>query len=583
MKFHDSKYIICVRSNSVCAGIPILAAAIALCAASFATAAAQAPPPGETIEERQQQRQREQTDRLIEDLQTPPSGQVLAPSEDVLAPVDDGRCVSIERKHFVSEIAAATGDCVSMTEIDGLTRAITNAYVKRGFVTARALLPQQDLSSGIFKIAVLEGIVEDVTGEGPRTGARELDFAFPGVEGEALNLRDLEQGVDQMARLPSNNPTIDIKPGAAPGGSIVVVKNEKAKNRFRGTISADNYGQNSTGKYNHAVSFEADNLLGLNDFWSVSWNRDAHYGDGVGARGYNGFFSVPCGYWTLTLSGGRFSYDSLITGAFADFESDGDSWNVSANLDRLIYRDAKRKVSLNGGLRLTDTDNFIEDVRLLSSSYRLAVASLGARYQQRLFGGLLSATLDGRRGLDAFGAESILAGPDGPQRTFWKIGGNLSYLKPFEIGKQALRYTGALQGQWADRNLFPAERISLGGPSTVRGFIDGGLSGDKGAFLRQELTTEVGRVESGVAALGNPPRKTICSSVNLDFLMSLANSPTLVDGLSIQMRDQSGLTSRNKARDFTVLWRRRFCFSFPGFEIADRCAAFDKVNLPTFS
>lgn len=489
--------------------IPILMLLASLAMMPIGDAYAQSP--GESIEDRQFQRQREQTERLFKELRTPPSGENLTAPE-VHAPIEDGACVPIDEVRidgmsrfksvrFKSEINAATGSCISMNEINGLLRAMTNAYVERGFVAARALLPEQDLAAGILKIAVIEGVVEKVRGEGSSVKSAALDFAFPGMEGDILNLRDLEQGIDQLSRLPSNNPTIDIAPGAAPGGSIVVIKNEKAKNRFRGTLSADNYGQRSTGRYNHAASFEADNLLGLNDFWSFSGNRDAEYGDGVGARGYNGFFSLPYGYWTLTLSGGRFSYDSLITGTFADFDSDGDSWNFSADLDRLIYRDSKRKLSLNGGLRITDTDNFIEDVRLLASSYRLAVVNFGARYQQRAHGGVLSGSIEARRGLDALGSESIITGADGPQRTFWKIGGSLSFFKPFEIASQEFRYTGAINGQWADRNLFPAERISLGGPTTVRGFIDGGLSGDRGVYIRQQFGTEVSRIETNVKAL----------------------------------------------------------------------------------
>jgi len=216
----------------------------------------------------------------------------------------------------------------------------------------------------------------------------------------------------------------------------------------------------------------------------------------------NGIFSVPYGYWTLTLSGGRFSFDSLIPGEFSDFESDGDSWNASADLDRLIYRDSKRKLSVNGGLRVTDTDNFIEGVRLLASSYRLAVGNFGARYQERILGGVLSGSVDVRRGFDGLGADSIEAGEDGPQRTFWKLGSNASFFKPFQIRKHDFRYIAAVSGQWADRNLFPAERISLGGPSTVRGFIDGGLSGDRGIYLRQQVGTEVARFTKGPKALG---------------------------------------------------------------------------------
>jgi len=41
--------------------------------------------------------------------------------------------------------------------IDNLLKTITGHYLNRGYVTSRAYLPEQDLTSGILQIIVIEG------------------------------------------------------------------------------------------------------------------------------------------------------------------------------------------------------------------------------------------------------------------------------------------------------------------------------------------------------------------------------------------------------------------------------------------
>ncbi|WP_142794594.1 POTRA domain-containing protein, partial [Klebsiella pneumoniae] len=70
---------------------------------------------------------------------------------------------------------------------------------------------------------------------------------FPSLTGKPLKITELEQGLDQANRLKSNHVTMDILPGSEPGGSVIRLVNQ------RGTpagfsLSADNYGQKSTGR-----------------------------------------------------------------------------------------------------------------------------------------------------------------------------------------------------------------------------------------------------------------------------------------------------------------------------------------------
>ena len=87
-----------------------------------------------------------------------------------------------------------------------------------------------------------------------------LKTAIIGAEGKPLNLRDLEQALDQINKLQSNHATMNIYPGERTGESIAVFDNEPAK-RWNGYFSYDNKGQDSTGRNQAALGVGIDNIF----------------------------------------------------------------------------------------------------------------------------------------------------------------------------------------------------------------------------------------------------------------------------------------------------------------------------------
>jgi hemolysin activation/secretion protein len=464
------------------------------------------------VQARQEQLQRERQQELIQRQRTAPAGEPLVPAPT--APADTGACTAVrsveitgmsrfERARFERELAVTTGACVRLGDINALLRAITNAYVAKGFVTSRALVGPQDLSDGVLQIIVVEGELEAVRSASGDFSRAHIGLAFPGLAGEDLNLRDLEQGLDQLNRLPSSNAKIDIQPGQADGASIVLIRRERpAARRVRASLSADNTGQESTGRVQGTATLDVDNPLGLADFWSVYYARDLDEKAEAGTEAFGGFASLPYGYWTLSVSGGAYSYESQIRGLEQTFSSTGESWNALVNLDRLMFRDADTKLTLSGSLRVNDTQSAIRGIELRSGTYRLTTAGLAAQLQQRAGGGLLTGGLGLRAGIDALGAEAADTGPDGPSTEFYKLTASLGFQRPGSLLGRDLFYSAQLAAQATDRDVLPAERFSLGGPSTVRGFSATGISGDNGLFMRHQLNAPVLRL--GQAAGGMP-------------------------------------------------------------------------------
>lgn len=448
------------------------------------------------IQEREQERRRALERGFDRSQAQPPSG--VRPQMAEQPPAVTGECTAIRSvsvegmslfspKDFAAQTDALIGDCVGVDLINEALRAITNRYVAQGYITSRAVVGPQDLMGGRLVITVFEGTLEDIRTDTTGYGSVELSLAFPGLRHRLLNLRDIEQGVDQLSRLGGADPDIDIAPGALPGTSTLVVHRKRTGAPVRPTISVNNDGARSTGRGQLTVTVDFDSPFGLADFWSLYYSRGLQNDPTRRSEGYGLFVSAPYGRWTFTGSAGRFRYRSQLSGNGLNFASTGRSWNGGLIAERLLFRDALTKVSLSGSITLIDTLNRIQGIRLSTGSYRLVTGAIDARIQRRLGDGLLSIDIGFSRGLGILGAQTAFTEPGGPSRLYRKLEGSIAYQSRFEALGKPLTYSGLLRGQATLDPVFPAENFSLGGSTTVRGFRDDGLSGRAGLALRQQL------------------------------------------------------------------------------------------------
>lgn len=383
--------------------------------------------------------------------------------------------------------------CMNIIDIMSVVRVITNWYIDKGYITARAVPPEQDLSKGVLIIRVIEGRTEavDIYDNGkPRSG---LDTAFPRIIGKRLYIRDVEQGLDQINRLPTHRAKIRIEPGKKKGHSRLRVDTHKTSGLITGTIM-DNYGLKSTGEYQTGGSISVNDLFGLYSSFNVNYktSKPFDFNDNESEE-YAASLSIPFGYWTLFFSGSHFKYKTEFEGFFGESVSKGTSTSGTVELDRVLHRDRLSKTRLSAFVTYKDSENFIDQARQETSSQRLAVAGGRLSHNRRIFGGLMDVSVEGHFGAPMFGSlkdEDRLPGTLATAE-FTKVVGSFSFYRPLRLG--GLRF--ALQtrgyGQWSEQELFGSERISIGGLYSVRGFRDESISGDVGGYVRNELTVRV--------------------------------------------------------------------------------------------
>jgi hemolysin activation/secretion protein len=398
---------------------------------------------------------------------------------------------------FSADVSALTGSCTTSADIDAVLRKITNLYVRDGYITSRALSSRTGDDGEILKIIIVEGKLAKVSSPGlMKYGRTALSLTFPARANGLLNLRDIEQGVDQLARLGGADPQIDIIAGTSAGASDLIVKRQKTASWLRPSVTFTNDGSAATGQRQATFALDIDSPLGLADYWSLYYLRDLEGRPFQGAEGYGGYLSLPYGYTTLILSGGRYRYRSILQSNDLAFASTGDSINGSLGFEHLLYRDSNTKVSTSASLGLYDTTNRIQGIRLSTNSYRIVSARVGFRLQQRIGGGLIAADVTAVRGFSILGANAADIGPGSDGLRFRKVEASLAYQEQLAVIGVPFGYSAVLRGQIALDDVLPAERFGLGGSSTVRGFRDDGISGRIGFAFRQQLAVGVAQLFS---------------------------------------------------------------------------------------
>ena len=447
--------------------------------------------------QRRQQDFLDQQERLFRQV-APPQGGPVAPREDAGIVPEGGTCIPVKRvifskasifSHERLQKLVPDRDCLGIAQISAIVRDATNLYVDAGYVTSRAYLPEQDLSTGELRIEVLEGRVETVeirqNGELRQRGHGVL----PGVTGQILNIRTIEQGLDQINGLSSKDAKISLKPGAEAGFSIVVVE-ITAKRPWRASVAVDNSGSESTGDVQFEGTFTVEDLFGQFETLSLVHKRsDPSLGEPKASESTSLQIAVPRGFWTWRWSSSFFQYSSEVEGQLQSFRTSGTNWTHKGEIERLLWRDQVSKTHARVSVSVKDARNYLEDTKLDTSSRILSVLRGEVSHTRQMLGGSLTLQAGLDQGTTWFGAaKDRLAETGAPRAQFLKSDGEISFLRGWQIGGVQVVASSRLAAQYSPDLLWSSEQLSLGGSSTVRGFDGQSLSAVNGLYSRNELS-----------------------------------------------------------------------------------------------
>lgn len=385
------------------------------------------------------------------------------------------------------------GQCVGKQGLEAIELQANNALIERGYVTSRVLIPKQNLASGTLTLKVLAGRIGAIRNASDDNigWARMALLVGPG---DLLNQRDLDQALETIRRLPGQSQTsFDIVPGAQVGESDIVLKPGTDK-RWHASLSGDNAGLKSTGKYQMSGSLVIDSPLHLYDQLSISASSNADRGASTqGTRSYSVNWSVPVGYATLFVGANKSRYNQTVAGFEEPIVYSGQSSEVNAGISGVLHRDATSRTGAQFKLFRKINRNYLEDTEI--AVQRRDVVGYEASMTHRRYLGPV--VLDGgfawRETLpDHSNVPGVVVGdPDYGGRSQIETA-NVSLYWPFKLASQVFEYTSNWAVQHARTRVLPSDYFTIGNRYTVRGF-DGQLTlaAEDGWYWRNELAWRV--------------------------------------------------------------------------------------------
>jgi hemolysin activation/secretion protein len=397
----------------------------------------------------------------------------------------------IEQSREISFTKPYLNRCLNLEQISDLAQEITDYLVAQGYVTSKAEIPKQSLYSKTLRVDVLESHLEKILFNEEKFFDKTQKFtAFGFYEKEKiLNIHPLEIGLDQVNRLSSNKASIKFLDGKDKNHAIALIENN-SKNRSRINLSFDNHGNNRTGDKRETIGFAQDNLFWLNDNFTISRTAndlDSSRKNRGGNQSLSANFSLPFYLYNL-----NFSYAKSSNFFFTNsIKSNSNSVNRGINIDRLLVKNKKTKIS--GGLAFNnrENNNFIDDVRVESTSRKASIIS--AHFSQTFF--LHNATIFYKpsysKGLGILGGSNKTINSRHSDFDIFRFYGN--YTQKFLLKEHQFSYNLALDSQIARQHLYSIDQFSVGGVYSVRGFKNGTISGDSGFNLRNEISFNLGQ------------------------------------------------------------------------------------------
>lgn len=359
---------------------------------------------------------------------------------------------------------------VSVADLAAIAQAITDHYRADGYFLARAVTPRQDEETGLARLVVYEGHVDQVAFSGdaaPAVGALLNDI----VEIRPLRLAELDRRLALANDLPGVKVAARLEPDFDDPARHRLVVTTTVKT-FEGQLFADNRGGESAGPWQVYARGALNSVARSGDQISVGLLTTP--------SDTREFAQVDVAYSHPLPTGGSLRLGAAVSearnGADGIAAALGNrSQSASLRLTHPVVRRQDRSLWLTGAVDVRRSEQDWAAGQLVDE---LVVARLALQGHVDTSEGYATGLAQISHGLGGLGGEP---GSGRSRRdadaTFWKINANTSYYR--NVGSKAGLYLAA-NGQWSPDHLLASEEFAAGGLPVGRAYDYAEIMGDKG-------------------------------------------------------------------------------------------------------
>lgn len=395
---------------------------------------------------------------------------------------DDTLVVQTQRDtatQMASEYLAAQGKQLSLGQLEDFAFSLTEYFRDSGLMLAQAILPAQEVENGVVLIKVYVGKLGAVAAAGNSLYETEaLKRPFENYLGGAVSVDAVESNLLRLNDMPGFTAVGEFKPGKKVGETRLTIKSvEESPASYFARL--DNHGVESTGDVRLLLGVDVNNVTGHIDRLAIEGVKTFNPGDLRNAR-INYEITHPELVHTLGLEYSETRYDVEGAGrVIKDLGVAGDTEIGQVYLRSQWLRQRQKNIATVIGVAVKRAEVEFELFNQVQGVDRLAVLEVGiiADAVDTRFRGLHRATLTLSHGfndvlgsMDGRGNDNSLGVINGQRELpgqFSKVNASYSRLQSL-VRNHSLLFR--FNGQYSDDLLSSLERMSLGGPYTVRAY-----------------------------------------------------------------------------------------------------------------
>jgi hemolysin activation/secretion protein len=394
----------------------------------------------------------------------------------------------LNSEHLSAAVAEFAGRELGFEGLQRAADVVAAAYRQAGWI-ARVYLPEQDVSTGLITLQVVEARFGGVRLEGTpptRVIASEIEAWFQAHQatGQPLNAHALDRALLLADDLPGVSVAGTLVPGQADGETALVLQTADEPFLY-GNIGLDNTGARSTGSHRVSVNLNINSPGGRGELVSLNLlhSKGSDYGRVA--------MTVPVGRDGLRLGVSATSLIYRVIDGPVGIEAlqiKGRSGSLGLDWSYPLVRARMHNLYVSGGLE--NKTFYSENTNINpadpksyadyeTNSLRLALS--GNHFDSLGGGGANSGSVQWSNGqLTNMQAHSLL---DSIGRSFNKLNYSISRQQAVTPNHSLLL---SLQGQHATRVLDSSEKFYIGGANSVRAYPVSELGGERGQVLSGE-------------------------------------------------------------------------------------------------
>lgn len=375
---------------------------------------------------------------------------------------------------------------MSFAQLQEICNKISKYYQSKGYLTAYAYMPVQEVSNGVVTIRVMDGHYGEVT---LNNKSQVTDTVLRSISrkvkaGRIIEKVPLDRALVLMNDLPGTKVFATMEPSKTSGAADMHLEAIETE-RNGATMWVDNFGNKNTGKYRVGANFHENNPGNIGDLFSVSYVQ----GNG-GIKNWDIRYEAPFTR-TGTVAGVSYSkltYSLMKEFAWMDAYGDARTWQLylKTPLKRTMYNNLYFNVYYEDRKLRDVIDYFGTDAEKESRVFRFALdgdsrnAKSSDRYVITHSIGKLYLQNDDAKLFDKYGTEG----------QFQKTEAELYHIQQL-TPKWQLHLD--VRGQYAYSDLDSSEKMYIGGYSGVRAFPQGESGGDSSFLGTAEFRYQMDR------------------------------------------------------------------------------------------